>query len=62
MKRLFVLPLLVLLALPANAQFLNRLVHGAANAAENAVQSNVNRKVEQGIDNAFNPEEDSKNN
>ena len=57
MKKLFIITLTALLALPASAQFFNRLVRGATEAAENAVQNQVNRKVEQGVDDAFNGED-----
>lgn len=39
-----------------NAQFLNRLIDSAKKSAEDAVEQQVNKKVEEGIDKAFNPE------
>lgn len=38
-----------------NAQFLNRLIDSAKKSAEDAVEQQVNKKVEEGIDKAFNP-------
>ena len=39
-----------------NAQFLNRLIDSAKKSVEDAVEQQVNKKVEEGIDKAFNPE------
>jgi len=39
-----------------NAQFLNRLIDSAKKSAEDAIEQQVNKKVEEGIDKAFNPE------
>jgi outer membrane protein OmpA-like peptidoglycan-associated protein len=39
-----------------NAQFFNRLIDAAKKSAEDAIEQQVNKKVEEGIDKAFNPE------
>ena len=44
------------LTTPMNAQFLNRLIDSAKKSAEDAIEQQVNKKVEEGIDKAFNPE------
>lgn len=42
-----------LMAVPAQAQFFNRLVDAARNSAENAVERNIEKKVDEGVDKAF---------
>ena len=56
MKKLLILMCGLWLTTPMNAQFLNRLIDSAKKSAEDAVVQQVNKKVEEGIDKAFNPE------
>ena len=56
MKKLLILMCGLWLTTPMNAQFLNRLIDSAKKSAEDAVEQQVNKKVEEGIDKAFNPE------
>lgn len=55
MKKLLILMYGLWLTTPMNAQFLNRLIDSAKKSAEDAVEQQVNKKVEEGIDKAFNP-------
>ena len=55
MKKLVILFAAVLAMAPANAQFFDRLIKGATDAAEQATQQQVNKKVEEGVDKVFNP-------
>ena len=55
MKKLVILILAALVIMPANAQFFDRLIKGATDAAEQATQQQVNKKVEEGVDKVFNP-------
>jgi len=56
MKKLLILMCGLWLTTPMNAQFLNRLIDAAKKSAEDAIEQQVNKKVEEGIDKAFNPE------
>lgn len=56
MKKLLILMCGLWLTTPMNAQFLNRLIDSAKKSAEDAIEQQVNKKVEEGIDKAFNPE------
>ena len=56
MKKLLILICGLWLTTPMNAQFLNRLIDSAKKSAEDAIEQQVNKKVEEGIDKAFNPE------
>lgn len=56
MKKLLILMCGLWLTTPMNAQFLNRLLDSAKKSAEDAIEQQVNKKVEEGIDKAFNPE------
>ena len=56
MKKLLILMCGLWLTTPMNAQFLNRLIDSAKKSAEDAVEQQVNKKVEEGINKAFNPE------
>lgn len=56
MKKLLILICGLWLTTPMNAQFLNRLIESAKKSAEDAIEQQVNKKVEEGIDKAFNPE------
>lgn len=56
MKKLLILMCGFWLTTPMNAQFLNRLIDAAKKSAEDAIEQQVNKKVEEGIDKAFNPE------
>lgn len=56
MKKLLILMCGLWLTTPMNAQFLNRLFDAAKKSAEDAIEQQVNKKVEEGIDKAFNPE------
>ena len=56
MKKLLILMCGLWLTTPMNAQFLNRLIESAKKSAEDAIEQQVNKKVEEGIDKAFNPE------
>lgn len=56
MKKLLILMCGLWLTTPMNAQFLNRLIDAAKKSAEDAVEQQVNKKVEEVIDKAFNPE------
>ena len=56
MKKLLIIGSCLWLTTPMNAQFLNRLIDSAKKSAEDAVEQQVNKKVEEGIDKAFNPE------
>lgn len=56
MKKLLILMCGLWLTTPMDAQFLNRLIDSAKKRAEDAVEQQVNKKVEEGIDKAFNPE------
>ena len=56
MKKLLILMCGLWLTTPMNAQFLNRLIDSAKKSAEDAVEQQVNKKVEEVIDKAFNPE------
>lgn len=56
MKKLLILMCGLWLTTPMNAQFLNRLIDSAKKSAEDAIEQQVNKKVEEGIDKAFNSE------
>lgn len=56
MKKLLILMCGLWLTTPMNAQFLNRLIESAKKSAEDAIEQQVNKKVEEGIDKAFNQE------
>lgn len=56
MKKLLILMCGLWLTTPMNAQFLNRLIDAAKKSAEDAIEQQVNKKVEEGINKAFNPE------
>lgn len=56
MKKLLILICGLWLTTPMNAQFLNRLIDSAKKSAEDAIEQQVNKKVEEGIDKAFNQE------
>lgn len=56
MKKLLILICGLWLTTPMNAQFLNRLIDSAKKSAEDAIEQQVNKKVEEGIDKAFNSE------
>ena len=56
MKKLLILMCGLWLTTPMNAQFLNRLIDAAKKSAEDAIEQQVNKKVEEGIDKAFNSE------
>ena len=56
MKKLLILMCGLWLTTSMNAQFLNRLIDAAKKSAEDAIEQQVNKKVEEGIDKAFNPE------
>lgn len=56
MKKLLILMCGLWLTSPMNAQFFNRLINAAKKSAEDAIEQQVNKKVEEGIDKAFNPE------
>lgn len=56
MKKLLILMCGLWLTTPMNAQFLNRLIDSAKKSAEDAIEQQVNKKVEEGIDKAFNTE------
>lgn len=56
MKKLLILMCGLWLTTPMNAQFLNRLIDSAKKSAEDAIEQQVNKKVEEGIDKAFNQE------
>ena len=56
MKKLLILMCGLWLTTSMNAQFLNRLIDAAKKSAEDAVEQQVNKKVEEVIDKAFNPE------
>lgn len=56
MKKLLILMCGLWLTTPMNAQFLNRLIDAAKKSAEDAIEQQVNKKVEEGIDKAFNQE------
>lgn len=56
MKKLLILMCGLWLTTPMNAQFLNRLIESAKKSAEDAIEQQVNKKVEEGIDKAFNSE------
>ena len=56
MKKLLILICGLWLTTPMNAQFLNRLIESAKKSAEDAIEQQVNKKVEEGIDKAFNSE------
>lgn len=56
MKKLLILMCGLWLTTPMNAQFLNRLIDSAKKSAEDAIEQQVNKKVEEVIDKAFNPE------
>lgn len=56
MKKLLILMCGLWLTTPMNAQFLNRLIDSAKKSAEDAIEQQVNKKVEEGINKAFNPE------
>lgn len=56
MKKLLILMCGLWLTTPMNAQFFNRLIDAAKKSAEDAIEQQVNKKVEEGIDKAFNPE------
>ena len=56
MKKIITFLIAMLVVLPGNAQFLDRLLKSAKKTAENAVERQVDKKVEQGIDKAFNPD------
>ena len=57
MKKLVILFAAALVMMPANAQFFDRLIKGATDAAEQAAQQQVNKKVEEGVDKVFNPDQ-----
>lgn len=56
MKKLLILICGLWLTTPMNAQFFNRLIDSAKKSAEDAIEQQVNKKVEEGIDKAFNQE------
>lgn len=56
MKKLLILMCGLWLTTPMNAQFLNRLIDSAKKSAEDAIEQQVNKKVEEVIDKAFNSE------
>lgn len=59
MKRIILMLAISLAIMPSDAQLLKRIARGAATAAENAVQKNINKKVEDGIDKAMSGDENS---
>lgn len=62
MKKLFLIAIVCLaFMLPANAQILRRIGESAARAAEGAVSNQINRKIDEGIDDAFNKNKKNKN-
>ncbi|MCQ2303108.1 MAG: OmpA family protein [Bacteroidales bacterium] len=62
MKKLFLIAIVCLaFMLPANAQILKRIGESAARAAESAVSNQINRKIDEGIDDAFNKNKKNKN-
>ena len=56
MRKIILFIAALVLVVPANAQFFNRLVDAAKQSAENAVQRQVEQKVEEGVEKIFNPE------
>lgn len=54
MKKLFMILAAALLAVPANAQLLNKLADKALNAATKAVEKTVEKRVEQSVEKAAN--------
>lgn len=54
MKKLIMILAAAILAVPANAQLLNRLADKALNAATNAVEKTVEKRVEKGVEKAAN--------
>ena len=62
MKKLFLIAIACLaVMMPANAQILRRIGESAARAAESAVSNQINRKIDEGIDDAFNKNKKNKN-
>ena len=62
MKKLFLIAVACLaVMMPANAQILRRIGESAARAAESAVSNQINRKIDEGIDDAFNKNKKNKN-
>ena len=62
MKKLFLIAVACLaVMMPANAQILRRIGESAARAAEGAVSNQINRKIDEGIDDAFNKNKKNKN-
>lgn len=62
MKKLFLIAIACLaVMMPANAQILRRIGESAARAAEGAVSNQINRKIDEGIDDAFNKNKKNKN-
>lgn len=56
MRKIILFVAALVLVVPTNAQFFNRLVDAAKQSAENAVQRQVEQKVEEGVEKIFNPE------
>ena len=56
MKKIILFIAALVLVVPTNAQFFNRLVDAAKQSAENAVERQVEQKVEEGVEKIFNPE------
>lgn len=56
MRKIILFIAALVLVVPTNAQFFNRLVDAAKQSAENAVQRQVEQKVEEGVEKIFNPE------
>lgn len=56
MRKIILFIAALVLVVPANAQFFNRLVDAAKQSAENAVERQVEQKIEEGVEKIFNPE------
>ena len=56
MRKIILFIAALVLVVPTNAQFFNRLVDAAKQSAENDVQRQVEQKVEEGVEKIFNPE------
>ena len=56
MRKIILFIAALVLVVPTNAQFFNRLVDAAKQSAENAVERQVEQKIEEGVEKIFNPE------